>query len=186
MRSFKLNYLLQDILTIETQDDQNLQTALDILGELVKFNKRNILLLEAQIRPSDMQKFLNKCLSHLIDSNVFLRSILLAMLKCQASEPSQEGLFNADKGFIKNSKICSFVSTKIPEIINDIQSNLTVERISQTILSCLNTVIITIKFISSCCPKNRKVGHGKINSRISRDKIKLHLSTQKLGVLLLQ
>ena len=73
--------LIQDILDIATHDDSNLQTAFDILGETIKFNKRTLLILEANIRSELLDQFKEKCLSHLGDSNVFIRGILLTMYK---------------------------------------------------------------------------------------------------------
>ena len=46
-RSGILKILIKDIITIQTQDDANLQTAFDILGEMIRFNKRTILILES-------------------------------------------------------------------------------------------------------------------------------------------
>mmetsp|Transcript_31883 Transcript_31883/g.36408 ORF Transcript_31883/g.36408 Transcript_31883/m.36408 type:complete len:175 (+) Transcript_31883:312-836(+) len=59
-RSGILKDLIRDIISIQTQDDANLQTAFDILGEMVRFNKRTLLILEAHIKRDELQKFKDK------------------------------------------------------------------------------------------------------------------------------
>lgn len=99
--------LINDILNIQTHDDANLQTAFDILGETIKFNKRTILIFESNIRPEDLEKIQKKCLSHLIDSNVFIRSILLTLYKhtkeIDSDKRSLDELF--DCPFMENSSM---------------------------------------------------------------------------------
>ena len=129
-RSEILKFLINDILTITAHDNQNLQTAFDIIGETIKFNKRTILIFEASIRKESLEIFKEKCISHLIDSNVFLRSILLTLyectMACSQESTSKDTLFNCP--FMENSSICAFVGSKISEIVNGILSILTVKR----------------------------------------------------------
>jgi Trpc4-associated protein len=142
-RSGIFKILINDILTIEKHDDQNLQTAFDIIGETIKFNKRTLLIFEAHIHPDRLDQFMQKCLSHLVDSNVFLRSILLTLfeqtMKVKEEIPVDK-LFHCE--FIKNSKLCQFISENIEQIINGILTVIDYKNISQTNLSCLNSIII--------------------------------------------
>jgi hypothetical protein len=154
-RSGIIKTLVKDIIEIEQHDDSNLQTAFDILGEVIKFNKRTFLIVEAHIKPSEKDKFKEKCLTHLVDSNVFLRSILLTMFKFtkeNMKKRREDRLFDCD--FMYNSshsekdkdyldpQLCRFVNDNISRILNGILSVINPSNISQTNLSCLNTVII--------------------------------------------
>lgn len=143
-RSGILKILIKDIITIQTQDDANLQTAFDILGEMIRFNKRTILILESHIRKSDLQKFKDKWVTHLIDSNVFIRSLWLTLYKLTSENlsPDTESDSLFDCPFMNNSEIWSFANKSIGKIINGILSVIDYKTISQTNLSWLNTVII--------------------------------------------
>jgi hypothetical protein len=59
-RSGILRVLINDIVSIQSQDDANLQTAFDILGETIKFNKRVILIFESHIAEAELPKFQEK------------------------------------------------------------------------------------------------------------------------------
>jgi len=136
-RSGIFKVLIEDILNIGMQDNANLQTAFDILGETLKFNKRTILILESQIPSASLSNFTQKCLSHLVDSNVFIRSLLLTLYKHTESnsnaDPNRDNLF--DCGFLANSELCKFVNKNIDKILNGILSVINSYNISQTNLS---------------------------------------------------
>jgi hypothetical protein len=60
----------------------NLQTSFDLLGELVRYNPAVVELLEARLlQLQSMDKFLAVVLGNLVDSNVFLRSLVLTVEK---------------------------------------------------------------------------------------------------------
>ena len=143
-RSGILKFLIKDIITIQTQDDANLQTAFDILGEMIRFNKRTLLILESHIKKTELQKFKDKWVSHLIDSNVFIRSLWLTLYKLTTENESKstddDSIFNWP--FLNNSEIWTFANESISKIINGILSVINWKSISQTNLSWLNTVII--------------------------------------------
>lgn len=76
--------LLYDILYSKSEKIALLQMSFDLLGELVKFNKANFMLLNNHfVDSNEFKLFCNKIISkdHLIDSNVFLRSVLLSIEK---------------------------------------------------------------------------------------------------------
>lgn len=143
-RSGLVRILIQDVINIAIQDDSNLQNALDILGETVKFNKRTLLILESQIKPLERHVFEKKLISHLVDSNVFIRSILLTLYKLTIDNPelTPEREFMFDCKFLKNSQLCTFVNENISRILNGILSLINSYNISQTNLSWINTVMI--------------------------------------------
>lgn len=85
----------------------NLQTSFDLLGELVRYNPRVVEQLEALLLEGDMDRegeggqgrgtdrFLGVVLSNLVDSNVFLRSLVLTVEKL-GCRPTAEGAGGID------------------------------------------------------------------------------------------
>jgi len=76
--------LLNDIIYSKTEKSALLQMSFDVLAELVKFNKANFILLNYYLFDSNEYKVLcSKIISknHLVDSNVFLRSVILSKEK---------------------------------------------------------------------------------------------------------
>jgi len=60
--------------------DANLQTAFDLLGELVKGNQHTLEMVDAALGDhSSFRRFMDIALSNLVDSNVFLRSLFLSV-----------------------------------------------------------------------------------------------------------
>ncbi|CAN0469086.1 unnamed protein product, partial [Discosporangium mesarthrocarpum] len=56
-----------------------LQTAFDLLGELCKGNYEVLELLESGMTTRQLQRFLKMVVGNLIDSNVFIRSLVLSV-----------------------------------------------------------------------------------------------------------
>ena len=59
----------------------NLQTSLDLLGEIIKSNKRTLLLFESSISEPEFELICAKILSNIIDSNVFIRALAISLHK---------------------------------------------------------------------------------------------------------
>jgi len=57
----------------------NLQTAFDLLGEILKFNKRTILLFESSVTSIELDVMYKKLMTNIIDSNVFIRSLSISL-----------------------------------------------------------------------------------------------------------
>lgn len=66
---------------IEEKDNMNLQTAFDLLGEILKFNKRTILIFESSLSSAELERICEKLTSNIIDSNVFIRSLLISLYR---------------------------------------------------------------------------------------------------------
>lgn len=72
----------------------NLQTTFDLLGEIVKYNTGAVELLESHLLEHQvMDRFLAVLISELVDSNVFLRSLVLTVEKlgqrCENNEKAE-------------------------------------------------------------------------------------------------
>lgn len=59
----------------------NLQTSFDLLGEILKYNKRTLLLFESAISAAEFSIMCSKMLSNIVDSNVFVRALIISLRK---------------------------------------------------------------------------------------------------------
>ena len=74
-----VQHIVAHVLSIGVKSSNNLQTAFDLLGELIKFNRHTLELLESSFDDEQFRDFMACAMSNLIDSNVFLRSLFLSM-----------------------------------------------------------------------------------------------------------
>lgn len=74
-----LQHLLTEILSPGLKLAGNLQTAFDLLGELSKCNRRVLEKIEAALSEEEFGRLFKVVSSSLIDSNVFIRSLLLGL-----------------------------------------------------------------------------------------------------------
>ena len=65
------------ILTLETPDNNLLQMSFDLISENIKYNKKMFLIFEHKIA-ENIEVVFDKAFKFIVDSNVFLRSILLS------------------------------------------------------------------------------------------------------------
>lgn len=91
LRTGCLQYTLQFIInssltTAGTKGSNVLQTAFDLLGEMIKGNPMAMEMLESQLSDEDFRHFIHIVTSNLIDSNVFLRALFLNMEIINRSE----------------------------------------------------------------------------------------------------
>ena len=104
--------LINDILYGKQEKNQTLQISFDIFGELVKFNRCGFFILDyCFCDNTEFNEFTHKILSKetLIDSNVFLRSIILSIYFFDTNDKNN-GL-NQKEFFSNNSKICKFIKS---------------------------------------------------------------------------
>lgn len=68
----------------------NVQITFDLLGEIVKFNKINVVILNRICEEKDYQPMLLQIMEeNIIDSNVFLRSLVIGFEKFQILRKNQ-------------------------------------------------------------------------------------------------
>ena len=137
--------LLSDILYGKQDKNQMLQISFDVLGELVKFNRCCILVLDyCFCDNTEFIEFTKKFTSKdtLVDSNVFLRAIVLSIYFFDSND-KKVGL-NKKDFFSNKSKICSFVKSKIYDLFLTLITIVRVDNINQTNISCINTALIIL------------------------------------------
>eukprot|EP00638_Chattonella_subsalsa_P000233 CAMPEP_0117744562 /NCGR_PEP_ID=MMETSP0947-20121206/6833_1 /TAXON_ID=44440 /ORGANISM="Chattonella subsalsa, Strain CCMP2191" /LENGTH=1052 /DNA_ID=CAMNT_0005561535 /DNA_START=129 /DNA_END=3285 /DNA_ORIENTATION=+ len=74
-----LRHLLQEIFSEGLRCTGSLQTAFDLLGELTKGNKKILESLESMLSDDEVEKLLMVVTDNLVDSNVFVRSLVLTI-----------------------------------------------------------------------------------------------------------
>ena len=74
-----LAHTTSHIVDVGLRPSNNLQTAFDLLGELVKGNCHTLEMIEASLGDRQFRQFMDVVMSNLVDSNVFLRSLFLSM-----------------------------------------------------------------------------------------------------------
>ena len=144
--------LLNDILYGKQDKNQMLQISFDVLGELVKFNRGIFLALDyCFCDNTEFIKFTTKFISKetLIDSNVFLRAIVLSIFFFDTND-EKKGI-KKDDFFSNKSKICKFVKNKIYDLFYTLITIVKVENINQTNISCINTamIILLVQFLNN-------------------------------------
>ena len=81
VRSGVIKNIIQDIISINDKDNTNLQTSFDLLSEIIKYNKRTLMIFESSISQKEYDVICNKTLKNIVDSNVFIRSLMLSLHK---------------------------------------------------------------------------------------------------------
>ena len=147
--------LINDILYGKQDKNQTLQISFDILGELVKFNRCSFLVLDyCFCDNTEFIEFTKKILSKdtLIDSNVFLRSIILSIYSFDLNDKNSKK--NEKEFFSNNSKLCKYIKNNIYDIFLSLINIVQIENINQTNISCINTalIILIMKYLNNNLP----------------------------------
>ena len=137
--------LMNDILYGKQDKNQTLQISFDILGELVKFNRCSIFMMDYCLCDNvEFIEFNKKVLSKdtLIDSNVFLRALILSIYFFDLNDKNS-GLTEKEY-FTNNSKICKFIKDNLSTLFLSLITIVKVIHINQTNISCINTALIIL------------------------------------------
>ena len=137
--------LINDILYGKQDKNQTLQISFDILGELIKFNRCCFFVLDYSFNDnSEFNEFSKKIFSDetLIDSNVFLRAIILSIYFFDSND--KKANLSKEEFFSENSKICKYIKGKIYDLFLKLITIIKLEQITQTNISCINTALIIL------------------------------------------
>jgi hypothetical protein len=136
-------FLLYDIIYTVNEHTQILQLSFDILGELIKFSKANFLIMNYYfVDHNEFVNFTSKIINkkYLIDSNVFLRSIIISLNHFNQMDKE---LKNKDS-FTRNCKFCTFIISKTDYIFDSLIQIVKPDDINQTNISCINTALLIL------------------------------------------
>ena len=137
-RSGLLRHLVDGILN--SQGSGNLQTNFDLLGELVKCNPEVFTILNEVLDDSHTYTaFMQVVVSNLVDSNVFLRAVILSLEFFSARRIELQTL-----GSTYNMTTCNmrrFFQHNTIRVLRDLMTVITVEEVNQENICCLNTAL---------------------------------------------
>jgi hypothetical protein len=137
--------LLYDIIYSRSDQVQILQLSFDILGELIKFNKANFLLLNYFFNDqNEFSTFSRKVIDKktLVDSNVFLRSVIISHSFFDENDSLLK--LNKEDFFTSNCKFCTFFRENIATIFHNLIQIVKPHDINQTNISCINTALLIL------------------------------------------
>ena len=112
-----LPHLVADIISDRLHCAGSLQTSFDLLGELCKGNSEALHILVSSLDEESFRKLMSAAAANLVDSNVFLRSLLLSVERISAaklfgSEQSTDPPGRiTDSGPGQGSQVCSLDTT---------------------------------------------------------------------------
>jgi hypothetical protein len=129
-----LDALVSDLILPTFKGSGSLQTAFDLLGELVKFNVFAFQRMDALLAdPTSFASFYDVVMGSLVDSNVFLRSLFLSARYFSAHRHKEY--------VMGSSPLCRFLDEE-NEIVSELMGSVTPDKISQENMCCLNTAVL--------------------------------------------
>ena len=136
-RSGLLQHLVDGILN--SQGSGNLQTNFDLLGELIKCNPEVFAILNDILDDSTYTAFMQVVVSNLVDSNVFLRAVILSLEFFSARRVQLQELGSSYN--IAKCKMRRFLQHNTLRLLRDLMTVITVEDVNQENICCLNTAL---------------------------------------------
>ncbi|XP_078689700.1 short transient receptor potential channel 4-associated protein-like isoform X1 [Branchiostoma floridae x Branchiostoma belcheri] len=147
LRRGLLEHVLSVIIDPDCDNKEILQSSFDLLGELMKFNYNSFKRFSRYMDTEEkFQRFLKQVSSHLVDSNMFIRSVVLSQehFVTKQTEYSEFAttqcrlLIHVGEPKNRTKFLCS--------LINIIQ----VSTLTQENVSCLNTALVILMFARRC------------------------------------
>jgi len=139
--------LLYDIIYNKHDSLQIMQLSFDILGELIKFNRANFFLMNYYfVDNNEFSIFTKKVIRKetLVDSNVFLRSIILSTYFFDKADFEMGLDYELNEFFTQNCKFCRFINENMFLIFNTLINIVKPDAINQTNISCINTALLIL------------------------------------------
>ncbi|EKX39035.1 hypothetical protein GUITHDRAFT_89217 [Guillardia theta CCMP2712] len=149
-----LDHLVDGILNFQISG--NLQTNFDLLGELVKYNPEVFLMFSQTVDDAKYKVFMQVVVSNLVDSNVFIRAVVLSLefFSFRCRELAALG----SRYDMESCKLHKFLKHNTLRLLKDLMTVITVEDINQENICCLNTALSLFIFVRL---------HGRLNDYIT-------------------
>jgi Trpc4-associated protein len=145
-KSGMLSYLIEDIVSDSPKVQGSMQTSFDLLGELMKFNREIFAEFNEIVTASgpNLTKFFNNVVMHLVDSNVFLRGMVLSMERFKEQDRNQEISGNSDLAPYPFAKcvISQFLERHGFRLVKDLMTVVSIDAINQENICCVNTTMV--------------------------------------------
>ncbi|GIY53963.1 hypothetical protein CDAR_193911 [Caerostris darwini] len=142
LRRNLLSHVVQSLLTSNSRHREILQSSFDLLGELIKFNVAAFTQLNSHILTSAKQKKLMSVMSaSLVDSNMFIRNLILSYELFVCSGDSDLKVFAEEccniLSHVGKLKTRLYYLQKLLSLIN-------IHNLTQENVSCLNTALVIL------------------------------------------
>jgi Trpc4-associated protein len=158
-----LSYVSQNILDETSQGVHGLQSSFDLLGEIIKFNPALVLQLEVTLGRDGIDNLTRICSSHLVESNMFLRSLLLTWRCAQAAvlAPNHPQVFaaqnvdmrfcsaaaaSAASGRLEKGMLCTWLCREEINIMFDLMTSVKEQDINTENICVFNTTLCMLMF----------------------------------------
>jgi len=144
-----LHNLLAQIVGNQIVKANNIQISYDLVGEIVKFNKHNIIFLESLCDRFAWSPILPQRVEHnIVDSNVFLRSILLSGERFTLLHEEEKNPIKCEKlaQFNNSLTLVNSLTSGCIEWFNMLVEAVDPEIINQDNICCINTGLIMAIF----------------------------------------
>jgi len=162
-----LSHVANGILDETSQSVHGLQSSFDLLGEMIKFNPALVLQLESSLGRDGITNLTRICSSHLVESNMFLRSLLLTLRCAQAAASAPNGhqkfsgrhvgssvdmqfcnaaAASAAAGRLEQGLLCSWLSREETNIMFDLMTSVKEQDISTENICVFNTTLCMLLF----------------------------------------
>jgi len=141
--------LLNQILSGQIAKSNNVQISYDLIGEIVKFNRYNIIFLEQLCQQFEWTKLLPKKLAeNVVDSNVFVRSMLLSYERFAFMHENQTDLMQKERTrtFINSISVFSSLDAGTLDWFKLLIETVEPTIINQDNICCINTALIIAMF----------------------------------------
>ncbi|XP_033753998.1 short transient receptor potential channel 4-associated protein-like [Pecten maximus] len=143
MRRGLLQHVASNIVEHEIRHKEILQSSFDLLGELIKFNIEAFKTFEEILTTqAKFEKFITTVNRNLVDSNMFIRSLVLSLEHLTEEDTTYKEYAKKDNKLLMYigdfSKQLDYLY-KLIKIIN-------VENLTQENVSCLNTTLVFLMF----------------------------------------
>ncbi|KAI8746483.1 short transient receptor potential channel 4-associated protein-like isoform X1 [Biomphalaria glabrata] len=153
MRRGLLAHVAGNIVESEIRHKEILQSSFDLLGELIKFNIEAFKAFDAILASEDkFDKFVTMVNKSLVDSNMFIRSLILSLenFRAEGSEKSLNFVTSLDgeRGEKRESRLVSYIGdfSKQLEYLYKLINIISVQNLTQENVSCLNTTLVFLMF----------------------------------------
>lgn len=139
-----LQALIADILSKGAYRSQgSFQSAFDLLGEMTKGNWETLQLFHGLLNNSQFAAFMEVVILNLVDSNVFIRSMLLSSEKF-AKKP-ESGTFGLTDDY-EMDRMSEFLAVNLVRLLRDLMTIVKMDDINHENICCLNTAIVILIF----------------------------------------
>ncbi|CAL1542010.1 unnamed protein product [Lymnaea stagnalis] len=153
MRRGLLTHVAGNIVENEIRHKEILQSSFDLLGELIKFNIVAFKAFDAILTTEEkFEKFVTMVNRNLVDSNMFIRSLILSLehFRAEGSEKTLNFVGSADgeKGEKRDSKLVGYIGdfSRQLEYLYKLINIISVQNLTQENVSCLNTTLVFLMF----------------------------------------